>query len=87
MKITKKSIKASDDVAVVVTDPIISECPECDPSAEIPVVEIAACPYQNAIDLIQAAIESLAEIAKDDEVAKDSIANLAVVMMDLKGGC
>ena len=44
------------------------------------------CKYQNAIELIGAAIESLAEVAKDDPIAKDSIANLGVVMLDLKGG-
>ena len=51
------------------------------------VAPITTCKYQNAIDLIGAAIESLAEIARDDEIAKDSIANLGVVMLDLKGGC
>lgn len=45
------------------------------------------CKYADAVSLISAAIESLAEIAKDDQIAKDSIANLGVVMLDLKGGC
>lgn len=49
--------------------------------------EISGCKYDNAIQLISAAIESLAEIARDDQIAKDSIANLGVVMFDLKGGC
>lgn len=48
---------------------------------------VADCKYDAAIGLISAAIESLAEIAKDDQIAKDSIANLGVVMLDLKGGC
>lgn len=48
---------------------------------------MSQCKYQNAVDLISAAIESLAEIAKDDPIAKDSIANLGVVMLDLKGAC
>lgn len=56
-------------------------------SEEIVVIEESACKYANAINLISAAIESLAEIAKDDAIAKDSIANLGVVMLDLKGGC
>ena len=78
MKIKKKQIKANTapiDQALVV--------------AEVaPVVEAGpCCKYRNAIDLISAAIESLAEIAKDDCIAKDSIANLGVVMLDLKGGC
>lgn len=46
-----------------------------------------SCKYQCAIDFISNAIESLAEIAKDDPIAKDSIANLGVVLFDLKGNC
>lgn len=45
------------------------------------------CKYGDAINCISAAIESLAVVAKDDPIAKDSIANLGVVMLDLKGGC
>ena len=82
MKITKKqSVKASEELAAiveptaVVSEPVVSVDPICE------------CKYQSAIDLISSAIESLAEIAKDDQVAKDSIANLGVVMLDLKGGC
>lgn len=44
--------------------------------------------YENAIDCIKCAIEALSHAAKcdnDDVVAKDSIANLAVVLFDLKG--
>lgn len=77
MKITKKKpIKASEapvGEALIIGNPVIAET--CD------------CKYANAIELISAAIESLAEIARDDEIAKDSIANLGVVMLDLKGGC
>ena len=49
------------------------------------VVEVAggaACPYQAAIDCIKCAIDALAELP-DDELAKDSIANLSVVLLDL----
>ena len=56
-------------------------------SEELIVVDACECKYCDAINLISAAIESLAEIAKDDQIAKDSIANLGVVMLDLKGGC
>lgn len=60
-------------------------------SEEIAVVEelvpTTVCKYENAINLIAAAVESLAEVARDDEIAKDSIANLGVVLLDLKGGC
>ena len=73
MKITKKKpIKACD------TPLVIQEV--CEPIQP-------ECKYACAIDLISAAIESLAEIAKGDQIAKDSIANLGVVMLDLKGGC
>ena len=80
MKITKnKPVNASVQTpAVVVEDPAI---------ATVDVVVEEVCSYQNAINLIAAAIESLAEVAKDDQIAKDSIANLGVVMLDLKGGC
>ena len=76
MKITKKKPVTAN------TDPI---------NNAIVVQELEApckpCKYDNAIELISAAIESLAEVARDDEIAKDSIANLGVVMLDLKGGC
>lgn len=81
MKIKKKakSIKANSEV-------IIAEEPVLEQTAET-LVAVCDCKYQAAVDLISAAIESLAEIAKDDQIAKDSIANLGVVMLDLKGGC
>ena len=85
MKITKKQpVKASDEIAVVEV-PVVEETV----APEVPVVEEAACAckYQPAIDLISSAIESLAEIAQGDQIAKDSIANLGVVLLDLKGGC
>lgn len=80
MKISKKkSVKASE----FIDQPLVNPCAE----GECIVVGEPACKYQCAIDLISSAIECLAEIAKDDPVAKDSIANLGVVMLDLKGGC
>lgn len=78
MKIKKKktNVQASDELMV---QPLAVPCP--------PELCESTCKYQAAIDLISAAVESLAEIAKDDALAKDSIANLGVVMLDLKGGC
>lgn len=38
-----------------------------------------------ALQHIKAAIDILAQSARTDEVARDSIANLGVVMLDLKG--
>ena len=76
MKITKKqAVKANEQL----------ECVECPDIVEVN--PIGQCKYQSAIDLIQGAIEALAVIAKDDVVAKDSIANLGVVLFDLKGNC
>lgn len=74
----KQSVKASEDIAIVEVAPEVVEV--CEP-------ECVVCKYEDAINLIGAAIESLAQIAKDDEIAKDSIANLGVVMLDLKGEC
>jgi len=53
----------------------VSACTDCTPSCD---------PKADAIRCIEAAIKSLAPIAKTDPVANDSIANLAVVMFDLK---
>ena len=40
--------------------------------------------YQVAIDHIQEAIQSLGPNAKEDEIARDAIANLSVVLFELK---
>lgn len=80
MKINKvkKTVESSEEVKV-----LKAPVEACDAI----VINESTCKYANAINLISAAIESLAEIAKDDQIAKDSIANLGVVMLDLKGGC
>ncbi len=76
MKIIKKNVKASEDIAVehieVNTVPVEAE----------PVV--SECPYQCAIDHIYKSIECLGAVAKDDALARESIANLSVVLFDLK---
>ena len=38
-----------------------------------------------AVDYIQSAIHSLGCNSKDDVIAKEAIANLSVILMDLKG--
>lgn len=43
------------------------------------------CPYQQAQDFIKSAINCLTTVAAENTVAKDSIANLAVVLLDLQG--
>ncbi len=76
MRIKKnKSIKANDEIVVAEVA-----------SAGLP-TEGSVCKYNDAICSIQAAIETLAAQAKDDQIAKDSIANLSVVLMDLKSNC
>lgn len=77
MKITKKSIKANEEVAVVVTDPVVE-------TATLEEVSTIDCPYQKAIDCIYQAIECLGAVAKEDALARESIANLSVVFFDLK---
>lgn len=52
-----------------------------DTSCEVPVV---TCSYPDAIDSIMNAIESLGAVAADDPIARESIANLSVVLFDLK---
>lgn len=68
MKISKRAIKANEEIVEV-----------------LPVAEAPSCPYQEAIDCILCAIDSLGSIAKEDELARESIANLSVVLFDLKG--
>lgn len=80
MKITKKDAKVNSNTAVKELKAPVKAC-------DAVILEGTGCKYENAICLISSAIESLAEIAKDDQIAKDSIANLGVVMLDLKGGC
>lgn len=75
-KTEKKPIQSCDVIDAVV-----------EPAEETIVLVEPACKYADAIELISCAIESLAEVAKDDQIAKDSIANLGVVMLDLKGSC
>lgn len=76
MKIRKSNaVKASDEV--VVAEVACNGLP----------TEGTVCKYNDAICNIQVAIESLAAQAKDDVVAKESIANLSVVLMDLKSNC
>lgn len=41
--------------------------------------------YDSAVDYIKKAIDSLASFGKNDEEAKDAIANLSVILFDLKG--
>ena len=69
------------DEGSAVEEPAVEE-PAVEESAveNIPCIDPKAC----ALEHIMEAIKSLTKIAKTDSVAKDSIANLAVVMFDLQ---
>ena len=69
------------DEGSTVEEPAVEE-----PAVEEPAVENIPCidPKACALEHIMEAIKSLTKIAKTDAVAKDSIANLAVVMFDLQ---
>lgn len=76
MKIRKnKAINAADEVMIAEVD-----CTGMPTDGTV-------CKYNDAICNIQAAIEILAAQAQDDQIAKESIANLSVVLMDLKSNC
>lgn len=78
MKI-KKNIKGSEELAVIPEEVVEVVAP----AAEQPCDD----PKCVAANFIQSAIECLAGVAKDDQVAKDSIVNLSVILLDLKGTC
>lgn len=69
------------DEGSTVEEPAVEE-----PAVEEPTIENIPCidPKACALEHIMEAIKSLTKIAKTDSVAKDSIANLAVVMFDLQ---
>ena len=69
------------DEGSTVEEPAVEE-----PAVEEPTIETIPCidPKACALEHIMEAIKSLTKIAKTDAVAKDSIANLAVVMFDLQ---
>lgn len=79
-KPTQEKIQSCDEPEAIVL--VQEEVPE-----EVVEESTCDCKYARSLELISAAIESLAEIAKDDQIAKDSIANLGVVMLDLKSNC
>ena len=73
---SKKEVKAGEVIApvsqLVVQPEVAAPCCE-------------TC-YADAEMYIRNAINALSACAKDDQVARDSIANLGVVLLDLKGG-
>lgn len=58
----------------------VKSCEEVAVEAMIP----ETCPYTTAIEYIRCAIEDLGAVASTDAIARESIANLSVVLFDLK---
>ena len=94
MKITKKakSIKASEETLeeLGIDEPIVEEPVEDIVEYPEEVIEEAPedvpelNPYGSVCDQIQSAIDILAGRAETDELARDAIANLSVVLFELK---
>lgn len=63
------------------------ECPCTTPSQDVILAEVPTSinPYEGAISAIHDAINLLGPLAKSDIVARESIANLSVVLFDLIG--
>ena len=81
MKIKKtQPVKANIECEVAPAVDAVITCPDSEAATVV-------CKYNDAICSIQTAIENLALAAPNDQVAKDSIANLSVVLMDLKSNC
>lgn len=76
MKISKNKIQSCDSSAVVL-DQICDDQNLCD---ELGIVD---SPKVQAKGLIRQAIDKLAEVAKEDDVAKSAIADLSVVLFEL----
>lgn len=62
----------------------VTSCNTLAEGISVEVNSIQSHPYEDAKNYIQSAISSLSSIAANDELAKDCIANLAVVLMDLQ---
>ncbi len=81
MRIQKnKVVKSAEDIENL--DPVLA--PEDELEAEVFEEETSVCSYDECIDLIHQAIDCLVPCANDDPIAKESIANLSVVLLDLQ---
>lgn len=83
MKITKKTIQACDEMESVIAEVPVDVVEEIPDKAD-PVLASTAS-YEQAINFIHDAIDALGAVAKNDPIARESIANLSVVLFDLKG--
>ena len=91
MKITKKTQTVQADTILddqviddsVIDEPIIDETVIDEPVCED--LSASTNMYENAICFIKSAIDELAEYAaQNNETARDAIANLSVILLDLQ---
>ena len=84
MKIVRKNINSSTDIDIEKEEVIEDPSEELVEKTEVVEEVVDTCPYCSAIEHIHAAIEDLGQYARTDELARESIANLSVVLFDLK---
>ena len=83
MKIRKLTVQATEDLT---TTEIQTTDPQIDQTQEIIVAPSESQEkYTDVINYVQSAISALSLCAKDDEIAQDALANLGVVLFELKG--
>ena len=82
MKISKRSIQACDESCS--KDLTMCEDMPCEVTLDQVALDPFAVAHQSAVTSILSAIESLGAVAKEDPIARESIANLSVVLFDLK---
>lgn len=83
MKISKRAVTACAECGCQEPESVVSM--EVAPAVAEVVTEAAMNPYGEAIESIRHAIEALGATAKTDPIARESIANLSVVLFDLVG--
>ena len=83
MKIRKLTVQATEDLA---TTEIQTTDPQIDQTQEMIVAPSESQEkYTDVINYVQSAISALSLCAEDDEIAQDALANLGVVLFELKG--
>lgn len=83
MKIRKLTVQAAEDLT---TTEIQTTDPQIDQTQEMIVAPSESQEkYTDVINYVQSAISALSLCAEDDEIAQDALANLGVVLFELKG--
>ena len=83
MKIRKLTVQATEDLT---TTEIQTTDPQIDQTQEMIVAPSESQEkYTDVINYVQSAISALSLCAEDDEIAQDALANLGVVLFELKG--